>query len=221
MRFPRVYRRIMNSLLHILHRRLTQPRVIMLDNLCIQICPQVFHPGYGRTTLFFIQHMILHPQNRVLEIGTGTGAIAAAAARITHDVTATDVNPYAVNCAQGTMKLNKVETRVTVLRGDLFAPVQGEVFDVILFNPPYFDLITESWIGSAWAAGPKCELIDRFLVEARSYMNEEGCIQMLASSAAPLRRILRRIQEIRYRYRIIAQGRLLGFGEKLYLFQLW
>jgi release factor glutamine methyltransferase len=216
-----VYTRLVAQLLDLLHRRIHQKRVVKLDGLQIQICPYVFNPITARTTKFFIQHMRIQSNTRVLEIGTGTGAIAAAAAKITSTVVATDINPYAIECAQETIRINDLTSRVTVVLGDLFTPVQSETFDVILFNPPYFRRQARSWLEKAWFAGPNCEFIHRFLSEARQVLTENGNIQILFSSAAPLRDILHSIREARYAIRVIAKGRLLGFIETIYLFQLF
>jgi tRNA1(Val) A37 N6-methylase TrmN6 len=94
------------------------------------------------------------------------------------------------------------------------------MFDVVLFNPPYFDSSATTWVGRAWAAGSSCAIIEQFLVEARSFLKPDGQIQMLLSSAAPLREILQRINQMKYRRRILARGRVLGFLEHLFLFQL-
>ncbi|MFX1301676.1 MAG: HemK2/MTQ2 family protein methyltransferase, partial [Promethearchaeota archaeon] len=188
--------------------------------LKVQICPHVFNPLTGRTTKFFIRHMQIHPSSRVLEIGTGSGAIAAAAAQAGGYVTATDINPYAVQCARITMRLNNLQNRVSVLSGDLFEPVQNRTFDVILFNPPYFASKASSWIGQAWYAGPQCELIARFLSGARQVLAKGGQIQILFSSATVLPTILQMIQKEGYDIQIFAQARLLGLLETVYLFQL-
>jgi release factor glutamine methyltransferase len=165
--------------------------------------------------------MVIQPEDRVLEIGTGTGAIAAAAAQRTQEVVATDVSPYAVQCAEVTMMLNGLEQHVSVLLGDLFMPVHGEVFDVVLFNPPYFDLSAASWMERAWSAEPGCKLIERFLIGVRSVLKPGGRVQMLLSSAAPLREILSLIRRTKYRWQILARGHILGFLERLFLFELW
>lgn len=76
---------------------------------------------------------------RVLDLCTGSGAIALAlatelpAAR----VIATDVSADAVAIATKNALRNKLGERVEVRHGDLFAPVAGEVFDLIASNPPY------------------------------------------------------------------------------------
>ncbi|GAB4581779.1 MAG: methyltransferase [Anaerolineales bacterium] len=70
-------------------------------------------------------------------MGTGSGVGAVFAAQWAAKVVAVDVNPTAVRCARINALLNGVEDRVEVREGDLFTPVAGEKFDVVLFNPPY------------------------------------------------------------------------------------
>ena len=72
---------------------------------------------------------------RVLEIGTGSGAIAVSAARCSADVTAVDISRRALVSAALSARLNG--TRIATRRGSLLAPVIGERFDLIVSNPPY------------------------------------------------------------------------------------
>lgn len=76
---------------------------------------------------------------RVLELCTGSGAIAVALAKelLGATVVATDVSIEAVAVAKRNVERNEVADRVTVRVGDLFAPVRGEQFDLIVANPPY------------------------------------------------------------------------------------
>ena len=59
------------------------------------------------------------------------------------------------------------------------------------------------------------------IVEVRSVLKKGGQIQMLLSSAAPMREILQLIQRTKYHRQILARGRLLRFLEHLFLFQFW
>ncbi|MHA4868830.1 peptide chain release factor N(5)-glutamine methyltransferase [Duganella sp. PWIR1] len=80
----------------------------------------------------------LPPQGRVLDMGTGSGAIAVALAhtRQDADVTALDVSADALAVAQRNAAANNA--RVRFLQSDWYAALQGAApFDVIASNPPY------------------------------------------------------------------------------------
>jgi release factor glutamine methyltransferase len=73
---------------------------------------------------------------KVLDVGTGTGALALAAARRgAAEVIAVDDCARAVFAARVNAWLRRLPVRV--LRSDLFEAVAGQVFDVIVANPPY------------------------------------------------------------------------------------
>ena len=76
---------------------------------------------------------------RILDLCTGSGAIAVALAKElpAATVVATELSPDAVAIAQKNAARNGVADRVDVRAGDLFAPVAGERFDIIVSNPPY------------------------------------------------------------------------------------
>lgn len=73
----------------------------------------------------------------VLDLCTGSGAIAISVARLQPGlrVTATDMSSDALSVASENAHLNDVYVRF--MQGDLFEPVSGERFDAILCNPPY------------------------------------------------------------------------------------
>lgn len=79
------------------------------------------------------------PAIRVLDIGTGTGAIALAIARnLPHaTVIATDLHEEALSLARENAAALGLSDRVEFRQGNLFEPVRGEVFDFVLSNPPY------------------------------------------------------------------------------------
>lgn len=77
---------------------------------------------------------------RILDLGTGTGAIALALATERADcaVTAVDRMPDAVALAMRNAQHLGI-SNVRVLQSDWFSAVQGQQFDMIVSNPPYID----------------------------------------------------------------------------------
>ncbi|MBW2631132.1 MAG: peptide chain release factor N(5)-glutamine methyltransferase [Deltaproteobacteria bacterium] len=75
---------------------------------------------------------------RILEIGTGSGAISIALASELKNafITATDFSPKALAIAMRNAVNNNMEEKISFLCGDIFEPVE-EKFDIIVSNPPY------------------------------------------------------------------------------------
>ena len=75
----------------------------------------------------------------ILDVGTGSGALAAALAKEVKDskVTAVDFSKEALALATENIELNELSDSVTLLEGDLFEPVEGKRFHLIVSNPPY------------------------------------------------------------------------------------
>jgi ribosomal protein L3 glutamine methyltransferase len=76
---------------------------------------------------------------RVLDLGTGSGCIAIAIARMLPQarVDAVDVSPPALEVARRNVARHEVAERVTLLEGDLYRPVRSRRYDIIVANPPY------------------------------------------------------------------------------------
>ena len=105
------------------------------------VLPGVLNPVLFRSGQFMAEALnqtLVPTQSAVLDLGTGSGIGALFAAQWAARVVATDVNPMALRCARLNVILHGLESCVVVREGDLFAPVAGERFDVVLFNPPYF-----------------------------------------------------------------------------------
>jgi release factor glutamine methyltransferase len=77
---------------------------------------------------------------RILDVGTGSGAIAVTLAKhLPHaEVWALDISGAALQIGEVNARRHEVEKRMRFLRGDLFEPLGGAaMFDVIVSNPPY------------------------------------------------------------------------------------
>ncbi len=81
----------------------------------------------------------LFEQPRIVDVGTGSGAIAVALAykMPSAKMAAIDLSDTALELAQGNAKNNGVGERIRFLAGDLLAPVAAERFEIVVSNPPY------------------------------------------------------------------------------------
>jgi release factor glutamine methyltransferase len=136
---------------------------------------QVQAPKAG--SLFFCRHLVVHPGERVLEIGGGLGLAAVLAARTGAQVTATDVLPEAVEIMRANAALNNVS--VDARLGDCYAPVAGERFDLICTNPPQMPTPPGRARRDAAAAADNggadgWELLDRVIADAPRHLNARG-----------------------------------------------
>jgi release factor glutamine methyltransferase len=123
---------------------------------------------------------------RVLDLGSGSGvlAIAAACAGASH-VTAVDVSRRAVLASRLNARRNGVAVRA--LRGDLFEPVHGESFDLIVSNPPYIpsagDTLPDRGPRRALDAGTRGRaFLDRICASARHHLTPGGAVLLIHSS---------------------------------------
>lgn len=75
----------------------------------------------------------------ILDIGTGSGAIAIALAKYIDEcrIWATDISDGALEVARRNAERYGMQHKITFLQGDLFEPVRGMKFDIIASNPPY------------------------------------------------------------------------------------
>jgi len=78
---------------------------------------------------------------RILDLGTGSGAIAVSLAREKEnsEIFATDISKMALNIARFNAERHRVDHRIRFLHGNAFEPVRSnqEFFDLIVSNPPY------------------------------------------------------------------------------------
>jgi release factor glutamine methyltransferase len=85
-----------------------------------------------------LRHVPRRVEYRILDAGTGSGAIALAIAseRPNCHVTATDISEAALGVARENARQLQL-ANVTFLQGDWTEPVAGRTFDLIVSNPPY------------------------------------------------------------------------------------
>lgn len=152
----------------LLLRRVRRHTLEHVEGLPILVGPDVLNPVVFRSGELFARAVASEPfaeppagssEPRALDMGTGSGVCAVFAARRGYRVTAVDINPEAARCARINVLLNRQEHAVEVLQGDLFQPVAGQRFDLILFNPPFYRGEPTSRFDMAWRA---TDVFERF-----------------------------------------------------------
>ncbi|MEU9479076.1 HemK2/MTQ2 family protein methyltransferase [Streptomyces sp. NPDC048191] len=134
------------------------------------------------------------PGDRVLDVGTGSGALALEAARHGAEVTAVDVSRPAVWTARMNAWLTRLPVRIR--RGNLFAPVRDRTYDLILANPPYVPA-PDAGRGPrgrsrAWDAGRDGRLLlDRICRDAPALLRPGGVLLIVHSALSDPDRTLR------------------------------
>lgn len=116
----------------------TEPYDVEINGIKIVVYPNVFSPMYFNDSEWFSTELskIVGYNKTLLEIGSGTGIIGLFCARAGAKVTATDINPSAVENTKSNFE--KYNLPLKVYLGDLYSPLsQDEKFDYIFWNHPY------------------------------------------------------------------------------------
>lgn len=115
-----------------------------------------------------------------LDLGCGCGVLALLLARVSARVVATDLNPRAVAMTRLNAALNGIEN-ISVRHGDLFAPVEGERFDLIVSQPPFLGCTDgESRVLFLHGGRRGDELTRRIVEELPNYLSAQGIGFVLA-----------------------------------------
>ena len=121
-------------------------------DLLIELHPEVYEPS--EDTFQLLEAISVNANDRILEIGTGCGLIALVCAKKGAAVVCTDINPFAVEIAKKNYVKNKVLLKgsIEIRQGELFTVINDdEMFDTVIFNPPYLPTKLEERIGgSGW-----------------------------------------------------------------------
>ena len=140
---------------------------------------QVYQPEADTFLLIKAARAEVQAGDRVLEIGTGSGAVAAALLDTPGiRIAVTDINPHAAGCAR--------HAGLDVVQTDLMSAIRG-TFDLILFNPPYLPTLPEEriddWLEHALDGGESGRVvIERFAAEVGRLLAPGGRILLLISS---------------------------------------
>jgi release factor glutamine methyltransferase len=137
------------------------------------------------------------------------------AARHARRVVAVDINAAAVRCAGLNALLNHLEHRIEVRHGDLFAPVKGERFDLIVFNPPFLRGVPRNDRERAWRSP---DVAERFAAELSGHLKPLGSALVVLSTFGAAQVFLEEFRRHRLAISVLAERRFIN--ERLAIFRL-
>jgi hypothetical protein len=164
-------------------------RILPFDNLYVaqeiftrglKLAPD-FVVGIGAATMTMVNFMIRRPSRLALDMGTGCGLLALLKSAESDRVIAADRNSRAVRMTDFNVRLNGL-TNVDCREGDLFEPVNGLKFDLILSNAPF--VISPSsgylYLDGGMQGDQFCQ---RLVRGAAQHLTEKGYCQFLCNWA--------------------------------------
>jgi len=150
--------------------------------LTVVVPPDVYPPNPNGLAEVVLKEV--RTDDRVLDMGTGSGINALAAATKSSQVVAVDINPSSVLCARDNAARNGVSDRISVLESDLFAHVRGP-FDLIMFDPPFRwfpprDMVERATTDENYAT------LTAFFDQARRFLSARGRILLTFGTTGDL-----------------------------------
>lgn len=179
--------------------------MIQYNGIAIKTHPDVYKPS--KDTFLLADNLDITRRDEILEIGTGTGLIAVYSAQRSKRVVATDINEEAIRCALKNVIANRTYN-VELKNGDLFEPVQNEKYDLILFNT--YNTADNDKKNQSEDFPKSREIIDKFILELKNYLNEGGRFQIVQSSDCDIEKTIQKLEESRFAVEIKAREKILS-----------
>jgi release factor glutamine methyltransferase len=164
----------------LLVRWLSKVRTYKYEGIRLEIPPEVFHPGFffsTRLLLNYIKQLPLQGKT-LLEPGCGSGLISFYAAKMGARVTASDINPVAIEFIRKNAATNQIS--VNAISSDLFQDIPQQAFDYIAINPPYYKKQPLAPKDYAWYCGENGEYFDALFSQLANYVHPGSEVMMVA-----------------------------------------
>ncbi|CAB3653914.1 50S ribosomal protein L3 N(5)-glutamine methyltransferase [Paraburkholderia rhynchosiae] len=123
----------------------------------------------------------------VLELCTGSGCLAVLAAHAfpNADIDAVDLSASALEVAARNVADYKLDDRIALFEGDLYAPLAERRYDVIISNPPYVNAASMQELPAEYKHEPEMalaggadgmDIVRRIIKDARNWLTEDGVL---------------------------------------------
>jgi release factor glutamine methyltransferase len=166
------------------------PYEVEFGDLKLDVLPNVYSLLFFSDTLWFAKKISkIVGSKSLLEIGTGTGAIAVLCANNGAEVVATDINPDAVENAK--LNAKRYNLQISVRQGDMYSPIKdNEKFDYIFWSHPFNnwdtpvdDLLLQSGMDYHY------EGLEKYISQVKNHLKEGGKLLLGTGDTADLKTI--------------------------------
>ncbi len=169
--------------------------------------PRVYPPSEDTFLLFTAAERECRNDDRVLEVGCGSGYISSRLkAGRSGEILTSDINPYALRATR--------DSCLDVVRADLLSGIRGP-FDLVIFNPPYLPTLPDErlddWLEYALDGGPDGRsVITRFIGDVGRVLAPRGRLLLLISSLTGIREVLTLLEGAGYSSDIVVREMIEG-----------
>ena len=145
-----------------------------------EVRPDHVH-GMGPVSVDLLNATIRRKIAKVLDLGAGCGVQGMMCSKHTDQVVSCDINTRALNFTAFNSRLNGI-TNINICEGNLFKPVTGEKFDLIVMNPPF--VISPSKRLVFRDSGMEGDsFLQRIVKEVPQFLNQKGFCQIIGQWA--------------------------------------
>jgi len=176
----------------------SKPRKYTFEGIEAIVNPDVFPPHLTISTKILLNYLktIKLKDKTLLELGCGSGIISLLAARQGANVTASDINPSALDGLKASSLKNNLN--ITILYSDLFENLTDTCFDYIIINPPYYPKKASNIKEQAWFCGENFEYFEKLFLQLPNYIKPDNQILMILSEDCNIEHI----QSIAYKQKL-------------------
>ena len=192
---------------------------LIYNDVKVEVLPDVFNPRFFTSSQLLIDR-VLNLENQygktVLELGCGAGVASLLAAKNGMKVTATDINPIAVEGLTRNAENNRIKLQAIV--SDLFNSVPKVKFDYLLINPPFYPKNPSEIKDNRWFCGANFDYFEILFIELQVFTSNESIVWMTLSDDCEIDLIEKIARKHQWIFELVETRKQVM--EKNYLFQL-
>tara|TARA_B100000315_G_C14346858_1_gene482176 strand:- start:41 stop:628 length:588 start_codon:yes stop_codon:yes gene_type:complete len=163
-------------------------------------------------TFLLLRVIRKYATNKVLEIGTGSGLLALELEKKNRLVVGIDLDFNALNELRVSATKKQTGSQINIICCDSASPFRDEVFDLVVFNPPY--LPSEEVNDNTIDGGPSgVEISKVWFKDASRILRKDGKIVFLSSSVSDVKGLFSYSRELGFEVNVLESKQL--FFEEL------